>query len=181
MTEAAADSRRRLPEETRHILIGAGVFALLLVIFAVLAGRGAGMVDGYRIVAGFDSVDGVFLESPVRLAGVDIGRVAALDYDSRQRRAVVTMEIRSGIELPDDSIAIVTSEGLLGDRFIRLDPGGSLDMLADGGEVEFTQGSILFTELLAKVIATVEQRRRAEELATEEAAGDAPAATETVE
>lgn len=183
MTGFTTGLRARMPEEIRHILIGAGVVVFALLVFAVLAGRGAGSVNGYEIVAGFDSVDGIFIDSPVRVAGVRVGRVAALDYDSSRRRAVVTMEIQSAIEMPDDSIAIVTSEGFLGDRFIRLDPGGSLDMLADGAEVEFTQGSILFTELLAKVILTVERRRRAEEeaaadAATQDAAGDMPATTE---
>lgn len=178
MTGPAAETRPRMPEEIRHILIGAGVLAFALVVFAVLAGRGASSVNGYQVGARFDSVEGIFVDSPVRLAGVRIGRVAALDYDSRYRRVVVTMEIRDGIEVPDDSIAIVTSEGFLGNRFIRLDPGGSLDMVADGGELEFTQGSILFTELLAKVIVTVERRRRAAEAAEEEPAGDTPAAME---
>lgn len=119
------------------------------------------MSGSYRIVARFNSVEGVFLDSPVRLSGVQIGRVAGLDYDSDSLRAVVSLEIHPGIELPADSIAIVTSEGMLGDRFIQLDPGGAIEMLTDGDEVEFTQDSIMFEELLAKIILTVERQRAA--------------------
>ncbi|MCK5620743.1 MAG: outer membrane lipid asymmetry maintenance protein MlaD, partial [Alphaproteobacteria bacterium] len=65
------------------------------------------------------------------------------------------------IELPLDSIAIVTSEGMIGGRFIRLEPGGELDMLRDGDRLDYTQGSIMFEDLLAKIIITVEQNRLA--------------------
>lgn len=153
--------RQRLSDEGRHIAVGAVALVLIVLLFSFAAGSDSGALGGYRIKARFNSVEGVVRDSPVRLSGVQIGRIAGLDYDSGSQRAVVIMEIRPGIELPDDSIAIVTSEGMLGDRFIRIDPGGSLDMLRDGDEIEFTQDSILFEELLAKVITTVERQRRA--------------------
>ena len=92
-------------------------------------------------------------------------------YDSASQRTVLTLEINPGVEVPLDSIAIITSEGLLGGRFIRLDPGGSMDLLVDGDTIEYTQGSIQFEELLARIILTVEQKR----LARRAAEGDADA------
>jgi len=134
---------------------------VLAMLFALSAGPEGGAIGSYRLTARFPSVEGIFVDSPVRLAGVDVGRVTGMTYDSATQRAVLTLEIDGGIELPDDSIAIVTSEGMLGGRFIRLDPGGGIDTLGDGDAIEYTQGSIQFEELLAKVILAVESRRQA--------------------
>lgn len=143
------------------MLYGALVLAGLTVLFALSAGRDRGAIGAYSVTARFPSAEGLYVDSPVRLAGVRIGRVTGMEYESRTQRAAVALEIDPGIELPYDSIAIVTSEGLLGGRFVRLDPGGDLDMLADGDEIEYTQGSVFFEELLAKVIITVERKRLA--------------------
>lgn len=164
--------RRRMAEETRHTLAGAAVFAGLVILFILSAASNGGPLGSYSITARFATVEGVFIDSPVRLAGVRIGRVSAMDYDWRTQRAVLTLEIDPGVELPNDSLAIVTSEGMLGGRFIKIDPGGSTDMLADGDEIEFTQGSVLFEELLAKIITAVEQKRLARHAAE---TGGAPA------
>lgn len=153
--------RRRMAEETRHILVGAAVFLALAGLFAFSAGSDGGTLGSYRVVAHFTTAEGVFLDSPVRLAGVQIGRVSEMEFDSRRQTAIVTMEISPEVELPLDSIAIVTSEGMIGGRFIRLEPGGELDMLHDGDRLDYTQGSIMFEDLLAKIILTVEQNRLA--------------------
>ncbi len=161
LSTGAARRRRRLPESTRHTLVGAVAVGVLAVLFILSAGPGGGAIGSYRVTAQFASAEGLHVDSAVRLAGVRVGRVIAMDYDSATQRAAVTLEIDPGVELPQDSVAIVTSEGMLGGRFIRLDPGGSPDLLADGDAIEYTQGSILFQELLAKVILAVEQKRLA--------------------
>ena len=161
LTKAVSRRRRRLPEETRHTLVGAAVMGVLALLFVLSAGRGSGAIGSYTVIARFPSAEGVYVDSPVRLAGVPIGRVTGMAYESASQRATLTLEIDPGVELPRDSIAIVTSEGMLGGRFIRLDPGGSMDLLADGDAIEYTQGSILFEELLSRIILTVEQRRLA--------------------
>lgn len=167
MTPAVVIGNGRITEETRHILVGVAVLLLVALLFFFAARTDRGVLGSFQITARFNSVEGIFADSPVRLAGVRIGRVVGLDYDSDKQQAVVTMAIRPGIDLPSDSLAIVTSDGMMGDRFIRIDPGGALDILKDGGRIEFTQDSILFEELLSKVISTVERQRR-------ERNGDAP-------
>jgi len=166
----AAPRRRRLSEEARHTIVGAAVLAVLAALFVLSAGPRGGPIGSYTLTARFPSAEGIFVDSPVRLAGVDVGRVSGMAYDSTTQRTVLSLEIDPGIELPADSIAIVTSEGMLGGRFIRLDPGGSLDLLADGDAIEYTQGSIQFEELLAKVILAVEKKRK-ERRAAEGATG----------
>jgi phospholipid/cholesterol/gamma-HCH transport system substrate-binding protein len=156
-----ATRRRRLPEETRHTLVGAMVMGVLALLFVLSAGRDSGAIGSYTVTARFPSAEGVYADSAVRLAGVKVGRVTGMAYESATQRAALRLEIDPGIEIPLDSIAIITSEGMLGGRFIRLDPGGSVDLLADGDTIEFTQGSIQFEELLAKIILSVEQKRLA--------------------
>jgi len=161
-TRSSPARRRRISEETRHILIGGAVVLLAIVLFAFSAGSDGGALGSYRLVANFTSAEGVFVDSPVRLAGVQIGRVSEMQYDSGREMAVVTMEIEPSVELPLDSIAVVTSEGMIGRRFIRIEAGGDTEMLKDGDRLEYTQGSIMFEDLLAKVIDTVEKNRRAQ-------------------
>ena len=172
--------RQRMSEETRHILVGTLVFLALITLFTLSTASDGGVLGSYRVIAKFNTAEGVYVDSPVRLSGVDIGRVSAMDYDSESQRAILTMELRPEMELPLDSLAIVTSEGMLGSRFIRLDPGGEIELLAEGDEIEFTQDSILFEELLAKIITTVERRRlarNAEKKAGENAGGPASEGT----
>ena len=157
-----------MSEEKRHTLVGAAVVTVLVALFLYSTATDGATLGSYRVIAKFNTVEGIYVDSAVRLSGIKIGRVSALSYDSATQRAVVTMEVRPDVELPLDSLAIITSEGMLGGRFIRLDPGGELDLLADGDEIDFTQDSILFVELLAKIILTVEQNRL-ERRATEEA------------
>jgi len=173
LTTPASRRRRRLPEETRHTIVGAVVLAVLAVLFVLSAGRGSGVIGSYTVTARFPSAEGIYVDSLVRLAGVEVGRVTGMSYDSATQRTALTLEIGPGVELPQDSIAIVTSEGMLGGRFIRLEPGGSLDLLADGDSIEYTQGSIQFEDLLARIIVTVEQRRRARRAAEDAASGPA--------
>ena len=169
----AAPRRPRMSEENRHILLGAGVFLAFVLLLAFSASGDYAPAGSYRISAKFNTVEGIYVGSAVRLSGVKVGRVAALDYESQTFRAVVTMEISRGLEIPLDSLALVTSEGMLGGRFIRLDPGGEIEMLQDGDEIEFTQDSILFEELLAKIILTIEQQRL-DRRAAEREAGSEP-------
>ena len=164
--------RRRMAEETRHIIVGAAVFLGLATLFALSAGSDGGSLGSYRVVAHFNTAEGVFVDSPVTLAGVQVGRVSGMEFDSGRQQAIVTMEIAPEVELPLDSIAIVTSEGMIGGRFIRMEPGGELELLRDGDRLDYTQGSIMFEELLAKIITSVEQgrlaRRAAEKTQEEE-------------
>ncbi len=148
-----------MAEDTRHALIGAAVVVSLALLFALSIGGNGAAIGAYRLTAHFTSAEGIFVGSPVRLAGVQVGRVSAMEFDSERQRAVVTMEVAPEVRMPLDSIAIITSEGVLGGRFIRLEPGGELDMLADGDRLDYTQGAVLFEELLAKILVAVEQKR----------------------
>jgi phospholipid/cholesterol/gamma-HCH transport system substrate-binding protein len=119
------------------ILIAAGFFAF------AYSTSGAGTASGgYKVTAEFDNVAGVNTGTDVRLAGIKVGTVVGQSLNPDNYQAVVTMSIDPEVRLTDDTTAKVTSEGLLGSNFITLDPGGSDTLLADGGQITNTQGTV---------------------------------------
>ncbi|TNE60198.1 MAG: outer membrane lipid asymmetry maintenance protein MlaD [Alphaproteobacteria bacterium] len=107
---------------------------------------------GYKVIAQFDRVDGLVVGADVRMSGIKIGTVSDQALDQQTYYATVTMIIDQTIQLPDDTSAKITSEGLLGGSYISLEPGGSMDMLGEGGEITMTQGSIDLMGLIGKAI-----------------------------
>jgi phospholipid/cholesterol/gamma-HCH transport system substrate-binding protein len=107
-------------------------------------------IDGYSVTAMFTDITGVGPGSDVRVGGLKIGVVESLDLDPHTYQARANLQIKDDVELPEDTSAIVASEGLLGGKFIRLEPGGSDAMLKDGGRIDFTQSSVSLEELIGK-------------------------------
>lgn len=112
-------------------------------------------VAGYKVSARFNAVDGLTIGSDVRVGGVKIGSVVSQSIDLESYQAVVVMSIRPDIGLPEDSVAMVSSEGLLGGKYIRIDPGASEKHLADGSSLAETRGIVSLEEMLGKVIFLV--------------------------
>lgn len=120
-----------------------------------VANTGRAHVSGATLKARFDRVDGLAVGSDVRLAGVKIGSVASTAIDPKTFQAVVTFTVLPTLKLPKDSSAEITSDGLLGGKFLAIVPGGDDKMLADGGEVTITQSAVSFEQLLGKFIFSV--------------------------
>ncbi len=125
-------------------LIGAAVIGIAVVFFFFAyttseAGKGQG---GYTLTAEFENVEGINIGSDIRMAGIKVGSVTDQTLNSENFQAVLTMSIDRKLNLPDDSTAKVTSEGLLGAKFIALEPGGSDDLLKDGDQMNYTQSAI---------------------------------------
>lgn len=119
------------------ILIAAAFF-----IFAYSTSGKGSATGGYRLTAEFDNIAGVNTGTDVRLAGIKVGTVVSQTLNPDNYQAVVTMTVDPKVKLTDDTTAKVTSEGLLGSNFIALEPGGSETILADGGQITNTQGSV---------------------------------------
>lgn len=149
--------------ENFHILVGA--VATILVAAYLIYGYASdrpGQVSGagYTVHARFQSIDGISDGSEVLLAGLPIGTVTADTFDTSTNSAIVSMRIRDDIELPIDSIALILSRGMMGGKYIKIEPGGDLDTFADGDEFEYVQNSVILGELLEKVIVAAEANRR---------------------
>jgi phospholipid/cholesterol/gamma-HCH transport system substrate-binding protein len=138
--------------------LAAGAVVILVaggfLVYAV-AHSGRSTVEGYPLVAKFDHIDGLSVGSDVRIAGVKVGAVQATRVDPKSFLAVVNLSVRDGIALPKDSSAEVTSDGLLGGKFLSLAPGGDTTILKPGQEITITQGSVSLEQLLGKFIFSI--------------------------
>jgi len=106
----------------------------------------------YPLTARFVSISGLKDGATVELAGVRIGRVSRIDLDGEDYEAVVEITIDEGVRLQDDTIASIRTQGIIGDRFIKLSPGGSDLYLEPGDEIADTESAILLEELISKYI-----------------------------
>lgn len=109
--------------------------------------------DFYTISAGFDSVSGLKPGARVEVAGVEVGKVERITLDSKSGdRAVTYLKIKTGIKITDDVIASVRTSGIIGDKFIKLKPGGSDRMLKNNDQIRETESAIDIEELVSKFI-----------------------------
>lgn len=107
----------------------------------------------YRVTARFDSVSGLKNGARVELAGVEVGTVEKIGLSSANTdQAEITLKIRDGIKIADDVIASVRTSGIIGDKFIKLKPGGSDQMLKEGSKIRETESAVDIEELVSKFI-----------------------------
>ena len=107
--------------------------------------------DQYNVLARFNNVSGISRGSDVRIAGVKAGVVKSIEGDPQRFEAMLTLSLDKKWELPDDTDARISTDGLLGGAYIALEPGGGFDTIAqDGtGEIQYTRGSVDLLTLFA--------------------------------
>ena len=140
---------------TTEVAIG-GVVLAAAIGFAVYAGQAAGLSTGsagYPLTASFRSIEGVNVGTDVRLAGVKIGTVTDVTLNPETFRADTTFSVANGVEIPDDSAVVISSEGLLGGNFVEIMPGGSPFTYAEGDEILDTQSSVSLVTLLLRFVS----------------------------
>lgn len=106
--------------------------------------------NAYSLFARFTTVSGLRVGSPVNMLGIEIGRVERLTMDQKDQEAVVEIRIQKGIKVYDDAIASIKTEGLIGDMFLSIDPGGSGKLLSHGGTITETQPAVDMVDLIGK-------------------------------
>ncbi len=106
----------------------------------------------YVVYAKFDSVSGLKPDSNVEIAGVPIGRVASIELDPKEKVAVVAMKISKDIQLEDDCIASIKTRGLIGDKFVKIIPGGSDTYLRPGDTIVDTESAVDIEDLIGKYV-----------------------------
>jgi phospholipid/cholesterol/gamma-HCH transport system substrate-binding protein len=106
--------------------------------------------SGYVVVADFPSVGGLKTGSTVEIAGVEVGRVESIGLDNYQARVMLRM--RAGVALQEDVIASIKTKGLIGEKYIRISPGGSDRIIQPGGRIREVEAPVDFEELLSKYI-----------------------------
>lgn len=109
-------------------------------------------IDGYELIAKFDKVDGLAEGSDVKISGIRVGKVDSMEVDPKTFFAVVKFHIFNTVKLPADTSASIISDGLFGNKYLSLSPGGSDETLSNGDEIEMTTGSVDLSSLISKFV-----------------------------
>lgn len=135
------------------VFVAAGLAALFMLAMQVSNLTVVGDDQGYTIKARFENISGLKVRSPVTVAGVRVGRVTAIDFDPQTFQAVVSMRIGAAYnQLPLDTSAAVLTSGLVGEKYVGLEPGGDMDVLQDGGEIMLTQSTLVLEQMIGKFL-----------------------------
>jgi phospholipid/cholesterol/gamma-HCH transport system substrate-binding protein len=142
-----------MTERIAETILGAIVAAIAIgfFIFAAAQGRGGAEAGGVDYTANFQRVDGIAVGSDVRVSGVKVGVVRAIGLNPETYMAKLTLSVDSNVKLLDESVARVSSDGLLGGAYISLEPAG-MEPLAPGSEIINTQGSVDLLTVLASAV-----------------------------
>ncbi|MCG9785216.1 outer membrane lipid asymmetry maintenance protein MlaD [Vibrio brasiliensis] len=137
----------------------AGICAILVMIFQVADVKGLGSNDTYTLNAEFDNIGSLKVRSPVKVGGVVVGRVSAINLNSESLLPVVTMAINSTYnQFPETSSVKVLTSGLIGEQYIGLTPGFVFDdeqMLVEGDYIEDTKSALVLEDLIGQVLYSV--------------------------
>ncbi|MGF6663568.1 phospholipid/cholesterol/gamma-HCH transport system substrate-binding protein [Paraburkholderia atlantica] len=106
----------------------------------------------YPVKLKFDNIGGLKPRAPVKSAGVTVGRVASIGFDSNTYQALVTIDIDKQFEFPRDTSAKILTSGLLGEQYIGLEPGGDSEMLKAGDTIAMTQSAIVLENLIGQFL-----------------------------
>jgi phospholipid/cholesterol/gamma-HCH transport system substrate-binding protein len=142
---------------TIEILVGAfmaaGFVALFFLAMKVSNLSASGDGDGYRLVARFENVGSLKVRAPVTMAGVRVGRVEGIRFDTATYEAVVTLRIDQHFDtIPDDTFANIFTAGLLGEQYIGLSPGGSDVYMAEGDSFMHTQSALVLEQMIGQFL-----------------------------
>lgn len=135
------------------IFVAAGMAALFMLAMRVSNVTASLEDDGYTVTARFENISGLKERSPVTVAGVTIGRVRSIGFDPTTFEAVVSMNISNRYRnLPEDTSASIFTAGLLGEKYVGLEPGGADELLGDGDEIQLTQSSLVLEQLIGQFL-----------------------------
>ncbi len=140
------------PSPIRDLTVGLFVLAGLAAL-AYLSVQVGGLQGerGFHLFATFDQIGGLRPRAPVVVSGVQVGQVSSIELD-KNLRARVNMDVDPSLELPVDTMASIMTEGVLGNKFLALEPGAEDELLKNGEEVAFTEGAVLLERLIGKFV-----------------------------
>jgi phospholipid/cholesterol/gamma-HCH transport system substrate-binding protein len=130
--------------------VAVGLASLIFLALKVGNLSAASTGQTYRLEAKFDNVGALKLRAPVKSAGVVVGRVAEIHFDSQNYVAVVTMKMDARYQFPRDTFASILTSGLLGEQYIGFDVGGDTEMLKDGDVIKKTQSAVVIEKLISE-------------------------------
>lgn len=134
------------------LFVIAGVGALLFLALKVGSMNAVKASDGYEVVAAFENIGGLKARAPVKSAGVVVGRVADISFDSQAYEALVTMRIDKRYAFPKDTSAEILTSGLLGEQYIGISAGGDSVKLKDKDRIKITQSAVVLENLIGQFL-----------------------------
>ncbi len=140
------------------LVLGVAAFFLIFSIRTADVGK----VDGYKVTANFSGIGGLAIGDDVMISGVKIGNVAGVALDQKTFLAKVSMNIDNDIKIPTDSAALISSQSLLGGRYLAIEPGGEESNLEPGGEIQYTQAPQNLEQLLGQFIFSMQGDKKNE-------------------
>jgi phospholipid/cholesterol/gamma-HCH transport system substrate-binding protein len=108
--------------------------------------------DYYLVEARFQNISGLRNGASVEMSGVQIGQVTSIGLNLEDKAAVVHLKIRKDLALSEDVIASVKTAGLIGDKYIKLSPGGAEETIKPGGRITETQSAVDLEDLISKYV-----------------------------
>lgn len=134
------------------LFVCAGIGALL--VLALKVGNAGSTLRGpsYSVIAQFDNIGGLKPRAPVKSAGVVVGRVASISFDTERFVARVVLSIDRDYQFPKDTTASILTSGLLGEQYVGLDAGGDTANLADGDTLKLTQSAVVLEKLISQFL-----------------------------
>lgn len=162
-------------EETKALKVGISVASIVAVLLAFNyftkdKFEHSGNEPYYSLLARFGRTDGLMLGDNVRMAGMDIGRVVNAKLDDHFN-AVLTFDIKEGIKIPADSSAAIVSAGIMGGKYIEIEPGGDEEYLQPNDEFSYTQDAMVLEELVDRIISIGKANRSTGQVKKIEQAG----------
>lgn len=134
------------------IFVVAGLAALLFLALKVGSMNVVKTADSYELQARFDNIGGLKIRAPVKSAGVVVGRVTDIQFDSENFEAAVILRIDNRYAFPKDTVAAIMTSGLLGEQYISLDAGGDAVNLKDKDKIFLTQSAVVLENLIGQFL-----------------------------
>ena len=135
------------------IFVVIGIGALFVLALKVgNASTSLNMGESYTIYAEFDNIGGLKARAPVKSAGVVVGRVADIEFDSKKFLARVTLKVDRRYPFPKDTSVSILTSGLLGEQYIGLEAGGDSVMAKDGETLRLTQSAVVLEKLIGQFL-----------------------------
>jgi len=130
------------------LIVGIAAVTYLSVVISGVSGFGS---EGYQLKASFENSSGLKKGAVIEIAGVKVGQVKSIELDFETQESMIWLEINQGVEVQDDAVASIRTAGIIGDKFIKISPGGG-DLLVNGDEIIETEPAISIEELVSKYI-----------------------------
>lgn len=131
------------------VILGIAAFTYMAV---TIGGARFGNLPGYTLQARFTNISGLQTGAIVEAAGVRVGTVSAIDFDPDSYEAIVSLRINENVPVQEDAIAAIRTQGIIGEKFVKLSPGGFDELLGDGDELYETESAVSLEELVSKYI-----------------------------